>query len=98
MESMDLIGSMVSPDLVLNQWNRSHGANFQIRNCDLAWNFSEQDFVRYRVSSLAGVLVQVGEGKLSPAAVKAILAAKTRTAAVPTAPASGLFLIKVFYR
>ena len=48
--------------------------------------------------SLAGVLVQAGEGKLSAADVRSILAAKTRTAAVPTAPASGLFLMKVFYR
>jgi tRNA pseudouridine38-40 synthase len=55
-------------------------------------------FLYKMMRSLAGVLVQAGEGKLSAADVRSILAAKTRTAAVPTAPASGLFLMKVFYR
>jgi tRNA pseudouridine38-40 synthase len=55
-------------------------------------------FLYKMMRSLAGVLVHVGEGRLTPADVKAILAAQTRTAAVPTAPAAGLFLMKVFYR
>lgn len=60
---------------------------------------AEADGFLYRmVRSLAGVLVSVGEGKLSPEAVRAILASKVRTAAVQTAPAQGLFLVKVFYR
>jgi tRNA pseudouridine38-40 synthase len=55
-------------------------------------------FLYKMMRSLAGVLVKVGEGRLAPADVKALLAARTRTAAVPTAPAAGLFLMKVFYR
>lgn len=55
-------------------------------------------FLYKMMRSLVGVLVHVGEGRLTPADVKAILAAKIRTAAVPTAPAAGLFLMKVFYR
>lgn len=55
-------------------------------------------FLYKMMRSLAGVLVHVGEGRLAPADVKAILAARARTAAVPTAPAAGLFLMKVFYR
>ena len=47
--------------------------------------------------SLVGLLVSVGEGKLSVADVRAILASKERTARVLTAPPRGLFLIKVFY-
>ncbi len=49
------------------------------------------------VRSLAGVLVTVGEGKLTPADVRRILHSRERTAAVQTAPAQGLFLTKVFY-
>jgi tRNA pseudouridine38-40 synthase len=60
---------------------------------------AEADGFLYKmVRSLAGVLVAVGEGKLAPARVKEILAARGRTSLVPTAPAQGLFLVKVFYR
>lgn len=59
---------------------------------------AEADGFLYKmVRSLAGVLVAAGEGKLTPAQVREILAARQRTAAVQTAPAQGLFLMKVFY-
>ncbi len=60
---------------------------------------AEADGFLYKmVRSLVGVLVGVGEGKLTPAQVRTILASHTRTAAVQTAPPQGLFLEKVFYR
>lgn len=59
---------------------------------------AEADGFLYKmVRSLAGVLVAVGEGKLTPEQVGGILQARERTAAVQTAPAQGLFLAKVFY-
>lgn len=59
---------------------------------------AEADGFLYKmVRSLVGVLVAVGEGKLSPAQVRALLAGKQRTPAVQTAPPQGLFLVKVFY-
>ena len=59
---------------------------------------AEADGFLYKmVRSLAGVLVSVGEGKLTPADVRRILQSRERTAAVQTAPARGLFLTKVFY-
>lgn len=60
---------------------------------------AEADGFLYKmVRSLVGVLVAVGEGRLSVAAVKALLAGGRRTPAVQTAPPQGLFLVKVFYR
>jgi tRNA pseudouridine38-40 synthase len=59
---------------------------------------AEADGFLYKmVRSLVGVLVSVGEGKVSPSRVREILASKTRTAEVQTAPPHGLFLVKVFY-
>lgn len=49
------------------------------------------------VRILAGTLVEVGRGKLTPDAIPAILAGKDRTAAGPTLPAKGLFLEEVVY-
>ena len=54
-------------------------------------------FLYKMVRSLAGVLVAVGEGRLTPAQVKSILASRTRTSLVQTAPPQGLFLARVFY-
>ena len=47
--------------------------------------------------SLAGVLVAVGEGRIAPGEVRAILQNRARIPAVQTAPPQGLFLTKVFY-
>ena len=55
-------------------------------------------FLYKMVRSLAGALVAAGEGKLTPAKIREILASRTRTNVVLTAPPQGLFLEKVFYR
>ena len=47
---------------------------------------------------IAGTLVQVGQGKFAPEAVKAMLDARDRRLAGMTAPALGLVLWKVFYK
>lgn len=44
---------------VVSQWNRSHGPRLQIRDCDLQWNLSQQNLVRYRTTRLARVPVIV---------------------------------------
>jgi tRNA pseudouridine38-40 synthase len=54
-------------------------------------------FLYKMVRSLAGVLVAVGEGKLSVPDLRAILHDRKRIPAVQTAPPQGLFLTKVFY-
>ena len=59
---------------------------------------AEADGFLYKMMrSLAGLLVSVGEGKVTPAQVREILASRTRTATVLTAPPHGLFLVRVFY-
>jgi tRNA pseudouridine38-40 synthase len=54
-------------------------------------------FLYKMVRSLVGVLVAVGEGKLTPAQLEAILRSGRRSHAVQTAPARGLFLARVLY-
>jgi tRNA pseudouridine38-40 synthase len=56
-----------------------------------------EGFLYKMVRSLAGVLMAVGEGRLQPEEVRAILRGRVRVPAVQTAPAQGLFLTKVFY-
>ncbi|MEO6874974.1 MAG: tRNA pseudouridine(38-40) synthase TruA [Opitutaceae bacterium] len=56
-----------------------------------------EGFLYKMMRSLVGLLVRVGEGKISLAEVRTILASKERTHRVLTAPPQGLFLVKVFY-
>jgi tRNA pseudouridine38-40 synthase len=54
-------------------------------------------FLYKMVRSLTGFLIRIGRGELPPHVATEILHSKVRTARVPTAPAEGLFLWKVYY-
>jgi tRNA pseudouridine38-40 synthase len=54
-------------------------------------------FLHHMVRNIVGTLLEVGGGKLAPADIPAILEARDRSKAGPTAPASGLWLVKVEY-
>lgn len=54
-------------------------------------------FLYKMVRTIVGTLALVGQGKLRPADVAAVLRARQRKQAGPTAPPQGLFLVRVFY-
>ena len=54
-------------------------------------------FLKHMVRNIVGTLVDVGMGKTEVAEFQRIFEAKDRTQAGPTAPAWGLFLVKVDY-
>lgn len=54
-------------------------------------------FLYNMVRIMAGTLLQVAFGRFSPEDIPRMLAARSRSAAGPTAPARGLFLNRVFY-
>lgn len=54
-------------------------------------------FLYKMARNIVGTLVEIGKGKLAPQDMTAILAAKNRAAAGPTAPAHGLCLVAVRY-
>ena len=54
-------------------------------------------FLKHMVRSIVGTLAEVGHGKRTPGSLADVLMAKDRTAAGRTAPAHGLFLIRVDY-
>jgi len=63
----------------------------------LEFTFHGDGFLYRMVRNLVGALVKVGHGRLSVAELKKILAARCRSGAPPTAPAEGLYLLKVRY-
>lgn len=54
-------------------------------------------FIQQMVRSLAGTLLQVGEGKRTPGSIPEVLQARDRAAAGPVAPPHGLCLVSVEY-
>ncbi|MCX6934894.1 MAG: tRNA pseudouridine(38-40) synthase TruA [Verrucomicrobia bacterium] len=63
----------------------------------LECTFDGDGFLYRMVRNLVGALVKVGQGRLAPADLKKILRARSRTDAPPTAPAEGLYLLRVKY-
>jgi tRNA pseudouridine38-40 synthase len=54
-------------------------------------------FLHHMVRNLVGTFVQCGANRLDPDSIPALLAARNRSVAGPTAPPTGLFLISVAY-
>ncbi len=54
-------------------------------------------FLRQMVRIIAGTLIEIGQGKRPADSMPAILEARDRTKAGPTAPASGLVLETIYY-
>ena len=62
---------------------------------EIIFTFSARSFLHHMVRNIVGTLVEIGLGK--PYDIDNILAAKNRSAAGPTAPASGLYFIGADY-
>jgi len=54
-------------------------------------------FLHHMVRNLVGTFLEVGRGSIAVESIPSILAARSRSAAGPTAPARGLFLVDVKY-
>ena len=64
----------------------------------LVYTVTGSGFLHHMVRNIVGTLADIGRGSLGVDALPRILAARDRTAAGPTAPARGLFLVGVEYR
>jgi tRNA pseudouridine38-40 synthase len=64
---------------------------------ELVYTVRGSGFLHHMVRNLAGVFILVGKGTLHVADVPRIIEARSRSAAGPTAPASGLYLVSVEY-
>jgi tRNA pseudouridine38-40 synthase len=60
-------------------------------------NIEADRFLHKMVRNIVGTLVEIGRGRWKPERMQAILEAKKRTAAGPTAPGEGLCLMWISY-
>jgi tRNA pseudouridine38-40 synthase len=63
----------------------------------LVYRVTGSGFLHHMVRNLVGTLLEVGRGSMNSDSIPAVIAARSRKAAGPTAPARGLFLISVKY-
>ena len=63
----------------------------------LVFTIEATAFLRHMARNIVGTLVEVGRGLRAPEAFPALLEARDRTKAGPTAPPQGLFLVEVKY-
>lgn len=64
----------------------------------LVFEITANGFLRYMVRKIIGTLVDVGRGRQCPDEFQSILKSKDRSRSGATAPARGLFLVRVHYQ
>jgi len=74
------------------EWREGSG-----NDVPLVMEIEGNGFLRHMVRTIAGTLVQVGLGRWRVDQIPEILASRARSSAGTTAPASGLFLVRVLY-
>ena len=72
-------------------------AGWNVDGAALTFEIEGKGFLRYMVRSLVGTLVEIGRGARPAGDMAALLGSRDRSAAGRTAPALGLFLVKVDY-
>lgn len=67
------------------------------RREEILFEVEGDGFLRHQVRNMVGTLIEVGQGRRAPDSMPALLRSKNRRLAGPTAPASGLCLVRVRY-
>ncbi len=70
-------------------------SHWQLVDDLLIYTVTGSGFLHHMVRNLVGTFVLAGSGRIAPASIADILATRSRSAAGPTAPARGLFLVSV---
>ena len=72
-------------------------ADIKEENNKIIITFIGNGFLRYQVRNMVGILIKIGENKISPEDVEKIIESKDRTKAGKTAPPEGLYLTDIKY-
>jgi tRNA pseudouridine38-40 synthase len=75
-------------------------ASAEVESVDdrVVFRFTADRFLMHMVRNIARAIAKVGEGRYQPSQIAEILAARSRAASPGSAPASGLYLMRVYYR
>ncbi len=76
---------------------RIYKAEWEQNGTELKFTISADRFLRNMVRAIVGTMIEIGNGKLEPKALRQIIEDKNRNSAGTSAPAHGLFLVEVGY-
>ena len=85
---------MISTERTVSSIEWEDGGGYDL---PLVMRIEGDGFLRHMVRNIVGTLVDVGVGRRPLSHVAEILASRDRTQAGPTAPAQGLYLVRVLY-
>jgi tRNA pseudouridine38-40 synthase len=86
-------GAASQPDCV----RRIDESSWRVEGEELTYRVAGSGFLHHMVRNLVGTFLDCGRGALPAESIPRILAARSRSAAGPTAPARGLMLVQVAY-
>ena len=72
-------------------------SEFRRQGAELVYEVRGNGFLHHMVRNLVGTFLLVGKGSVAPSDIVPILESRNRSTAGPTAPASGLYLVRVEY-
>ena len=76
---------------------RIYKAEWEQNGTELKFTISADRFLRNMVRAIVGTMVEIGNGKVEPDALRQIIEDKNRNSAGTSAPPQGLFLVEVGY-
>lgn len=92
------VSAEVSSELLpISNVRRIFSSNWQRLEDEFVYTVKGSGFLHHMVRNLVGTFILVGKGTVQVGDVTRILEARSRSAAGPTAPASGLYLVEVEY-
>jgi tRNA pseudouridine38-40 synthase len=86
-----------SEDRPVSNVRRIFSSHWERREDELVYMVKGSGFLHHMVRNLVGTFILVGKGTLQPEDIPRIIAARSRSAAGATGPASGLYLVNVEY-
>lgn len=75
-----------------------YGVSIKKHRDSIIIRFKGKSFYRYMVRNMVGALMLVGKNKVKPIAIKEMMCEQTNKYNYATAPANGLYLVKVAYK
>jgi tRNA pseudouridine38-40 synthase len=84
-------------DETVSNVRKVFSSRWSVNGDEFVYEIRGNGFLHHMVRNLVGTFLLVGKGTLKPADISRILAARDRSAAGATAPASGLYLVNVEY-
>jgi tRNA pseudouridine38-40 synthase len=90
-------GGEATDALVVSNIRTIHSSQWVRADKEMVYTVRGDGFLHHMVRNLVGTFLQVGKGALAVEDIPRILEARDRSAAGPTAPACGLYLVSVEY-